>query len=440
MLNRRTFIRQTAAASLAFPAFVRAQNLNSNLQVAVCGCKGQGFSDLAEIGGHKRAKFTGFCDVDTKRFDDALKRFPGVQTFQDYREMFRELGDKFDAVQVSTPDHWHAPIALDAMRLGKHVYCQKPLTHTVWEARELRLAAEKQKVITQMGNQIHSHEAYRTGVKLVRDGVIGKIIAVHSWIGNRGNQFTGLKERPADKVAPPPSSLNWEMWLGPAPVREFVPDIYAPFKWRDWLDFGGGAGLGDFGCHVLDPVFTALELTAPLSIGAENTGLHPETWPGAETISYVFPGTAFTSGKTIAVTWYDGGRQPDAKLAQMPADAKLPGGGSLFIGEKGTMILPHVASPKLYAGGKAHEHKVEKVPGGNHYHIWVDGCLTRTKTSDGFHYAGPLAEAVQLGNVATRVPGRMLEWNAAAMKFPNAPDVEKLLTKSYRKGYEARPV
>src|SRR6185295_991652 len=170
---------------------------------------------------------------------------------------------------------------------------------------------------------------------------------VHSWIGNRGNEFTKLKERPRDKAVPPPASMNWEMWLGPAPVRDYVPDIYAPFKWRDWQDFGSG-GLGDFGCHILDPIFTALGITAPISIRAENDGTNPQTWPAAETISYVFPGNELTAAKTLPVTWWDGGRQPQVALAQMPAGNKLPGGGSLILGEGGTMVLPHVGMPKLY--------------------------------------------------------------------------------------------
>ncbi len=434
MITRRSFLRRTTVAALAFPAVLRAKNPNSHVQVAVVGCKGQGFADLSEIGSHQRVKFVGFCDVDSGRFGDALKRFPGVPTFGDYREMFAKLGDTLDAVQVSTPDHWHAPISLAAMRAGKHVYCQKPLTHTVYEARQMRLAADATGVITQMGNQIHSHEAYRTGVKIIRSGVIGKIKAVHSWQANHGNQYSGLATRPADRVATPPATLNWDMWVGPAPQRDYVPDLYAPFKWRDWMDFGGGT-MGDFGCHILDPVFSALDLTAPVSVRAENEDPHPETWPKAETVAFVFPGTAFTAEKTIAVTWHDGGRLPDQALAQMPADKKLPtGGGSLFIGEGGTMVLPHVGIPSLYPADKFP--KPEKVAGGNHYHLWVDGIIANTKTTDGFHYAGPLTETVQLGNIATRVPGKLLEWDTAKLAFKNSEEAQKLVTKTYRKGYE----
>jgi hypothetical protein len=301
----------------------------------------------------------------------------------------------------------------------------------------MRLTAERTKVTTQMGNQIHSAKPYRTAVKLLRDGVIGKIKAVHSWMDNPGNHYSNLSSRPKDKAAPAPATLDWNLWLGPAPEREYVPDIYAPFKWRDWIDFGGGT-LGDFGCHILDPVFTALELAPPLTIQAENDGLHDETWPAAETVTFVFLGTSFSSGKSLSVTWYDGGRRPDSALTQMPGDKKLPGAGSLFIGEGGTMVLPHVGMPILYPVEKFTAFQIEEVAALNHYHTWVDAALAGTRTTAGFHYAGPLAETVLLGNIATRCPGKALEWNADAMNFKNSPEGDRLVTKKYRKGFEIR--
>jgi predicted dehydrogenase len=436
MLTRRAFLQNAAAAAgaLAFPAVLRGAAPNGFVQVAVVGCKGQGLSDLTQIGAHPKVKFVAFCDVDTSRFDEADQRFPDVPHFQDCREMFDQLGDQIDAVQISTPDHWHAPIGLDALRRGKHVYCQKPLTHTVWEARQMRVAADRARVITQMGTQIHSAKEYRTCVKMIRDGVIGKIKEVHSWQGNRGNRFSRMAQRPADAAAPPPATLDWDLWLGPAPQRDYVPDLYAPAKWRDWQDFGSGT-LGDFGCHILDPVFTALELAAPRAILADNDGTHPETWPGEETITYEFPGTKFTTGETLIVTWQDGGRQP-AALAKLPADKKVPRAGSLFIGEGGSVVLPHIGMPRLYRDNQAVENKSEEVAGLNHYHVWIDAVLAGTRTSAGFHYGGPLTETVQLGNVATRLPGKKLEWDAEGFAFRNAPEASKLLTKQYRKGFE----
>lgn len=440
MISRRTFLHQTAAttATLAFPSILRAANPNSDLQIAAVGCAGKGLSDISETASHPKAKFVAFCDVDSDRFREADKKFPGTPHHQDWREMFAQLGDRFDAVTISTPDHWHAPVAMAAMKMGKHVYCQKPIAHTVWEVRQMRRQAEISKVITQMGNQIHSHESYRTAVKLIRDGAIGKIKSVHCWQPNPGNKYTGLSKRPARSGAAVPESLNWDLWIGPAPFRDYEPEIYHPFKWRDWQDFGGGT-MGDFGCHIMDPVFTALELTAPIQLKAENTGLNAETWPEAETIAYLFPGTSWTAESTLPLTWYDGGRLPDRALARMPDDAKFPAAGSLFIGEGGTMILPHVAMPSLYPVEKFAGFTFEKVARSSHYHAWVEGAVAQSRTSDGFHYAGPLAEAVLLGNVATRIPGMTLEWDAAALRIPNSEAATRLLTKQYRDGWKLDP-
>jgi predicted dehydrogenase len=435
--TRRRFLKTSAVALLGFPAIVRGQNLNSMLQIAAVGASGKGLSDITEVGSHPRVKYTAFCDVDTEKFAGADAKFPGVAHFQDPREMFAKHADSFDAVIVSTPDHTHAFVALDAMRRGKHVYCQKPLSHTVWEARQMRLQAAKSKVVTQMGNQIHSATQYRTAVKWLREGAIGKITEVHSWHPNRGNQHTGLNTTPV--TGPVPATLNWDAWIGPAPMREYGPNAYHPFNWRDWQAFGSGT-MGDFGCHILDPVFTALELTAPLTIRAESEGLNPETWPLSETVSYVFPGTAFTAGTTVPLTWYDGGRVPDVSLAKLPEDKKLPNGGSIIVGEGGVMVLPHVGTPQLYPSEKFAAHAFEKVAGASHYHAWVDAVLTNSKTTDSFEYAGPLTETVQLGNVATRVPGVLLEWDVEALKFRNNAEAGRLLTKTYREGWTIDPV
>jgi predicted dehydrogenase len=434
--TRRTFLKTSTAAVLGFPAILRAAQPNSNLQIVAIGCDGKGLSDITEIGSHAKARYVGFCDVDTTRFAKADAKFPGVPHFADYREMFAQLGDTFDGAIVSTPDHMHAPIALAALRRGKSVYCQKPLTHTVWEARQLRLAAAQAQVATQMGNQIHSHEAYRTAVQLVRQGAIGKITEVHSWQSNPGNKYTG-------RTAPPPSGpvpehLQWDLWVGAATMVDYAPDVYHPFKWRDWQHFGAGT-MGDFGCHILDPVFTALELGAPTSIRAENDGANAHTWPTAETIRFLFPGTRWTTGPTLALTWYDGGRQPDLARAQMPAEKKLPNSGSLLIGEGGTLLIPHVAAPQLYPQEKFGSFLIEKIAGTSHYHAWVEAALGGPKTTDSFAYAGPLTEAVQLGNIATRCPGVPLEWDAAALRIPNHPAADRLLTKQYRDGWKIEP-
>ena len=218
-------------------------------------------------------------------------------------------------------------------------------------------------------------------------------------------------------------------------MRPFVEGAYHPFVWRDWQAYGSGA-LGDFGCHIFDPIFTALELTAPLSVKADHAGTNDEIWPGPETVHYVFPGTKWTTS-SLKVTWYDGKLRPPRELAQLPPDLDLPRGGSLIIGEGGNMVLPHVAGPRMYPLEKFKEYPYPRdVKGALHWHIWVDHVFENKKTSDGFHYAGPLAETVQLGNVAARFPGKAFEWDAAALQIKGDPNAQKLITKDYRKGYE----
>ncbi len=439
-IARRRFLAQTAlsaTAVFAAPAFVRAATLEKELHVAAFGVNGMGWSDLSSVGNHSKVKFVGFCDIDSTRFDKADAAYPNVPHFADYRQCLTELGDKVDAVIVSTPDHMHASIAMMAMKMGKHVYCQKPLTHTVWEARQMRLMAEKMNVTTQMGNQIHSASEYRTGVKLIQSGTIGKVREVHSWVGVQGRQYCNRADRPAEAATP--ANVNWDLWLGAAPVRPFAPDVYHPFKWRDWQDFGSGA-LGDFGCHILDPVFTALGITSPISIVAENGGTTSEVWPGPETVTFEFAGNDRIEGPTLKVVWRDGGLKPPRELAQMPDGVELPGAGSLFIGEGGVMILPHVGKPQLYSQSKFADFKISEVAATNHWHDWVDAAIGGTKTTDGFNYAGPLSETVQLGNVAARHPGEKLEWDSAALKITNNEAAGKRLTKSYRAGFEVEGV
>jgi predicted dehydrogenase len=437
--TRRRFLKTASAAISApfvLPSGSHSKPLNSMLQVAMVGADGMAFGDMKQIGSHEKVKFVGFCDIDSNRFEKADKDFPGVAHHADYLAMYESLGDKLDAVCVAIPDHSHARASIEAMKRGKHVYCQKPLAHTVWECRQMRLWADKAGVITQMGNQIHSNLEYRLGVRLIKDGAIGKVKEVHSWVGVDGRERTCFDARPTQSLeCAPPANVNWDLWIGPAPMRGYVPDAYHPFVWRDWQDFGSGA-LGDFGCHIFDPVFTALELTAPITVRSEHSGTNREVWPGPEKVHYVFPGTQWTA-KEVKVTWYDGKLQPDRALAPMPPDLNLPKGGSLIIGEGGVMVLAHVAGPRLYPLEKFQGYAYPKdVKALEHRHVWIDHIFENKRTSDGFHYAGPLAETVQLGNVAARFPGETLEWDAKAMKISGKPEAEKLLTKTYRKGFE----
>lgn len=442
-ITRRTFVKSIAyagfAAPLLSPRLLRAASANGKVRYAAIGCDGMGFSDFKSIIDHPMVEVVGLCDVDEQSFAKAAKERPDAPRFGDFRKMFDKIGGQIDAVNVSIPDHMHATVAIQAMNHGKHVYCQKPLAHTVWECRQMTLTARKAGVVTRMGNQIHSKMEYRLGAKLIQDGAIGKIKEVHSWVAKVGNRYSNLFHPPA-KADPVPANLNWEAWLGSSLPAPFVDKIYHRQSWRDWRKFGSGCGLGDFGCHIFDPVFTALELTAPISIVSDAEHTDTEAWPTAQTIRYTMPGTRFTEGKTIQCIWYDGMRQPDPALAKLPPNRKLPGSGSLFVGTGGVMVLPHWSAPQLYPMDQYQDFKKPQVAGSSHWHDWIDAILTGRKITDTFDYAGPLAEHVQLGNIASRFPGMTLQWEAASMKLTGVPEAAQYLTREYRKGWEIQPV
>ncbi|MFT5467872.1 MAG: putative dehydrogenase [Verrucomicrobiales bacterium] len=409
---------------------------NQRLQFAAIGCDRMAWKDISTIGDHSKVDVVALCDVDETRFAKADEKWPGRPKFSDYREMFDQLDGKIDAVNITIPDHHHAVAAQEALRRGLHVYCQKPLTHTVWEARQITKLAAKTDVITRMGNQIHSEPQYRLAKILIQEEkVVGKIKEVHTWISSLGHGRSKRIDRP-EKPKTAPSGFDWEQWIGPAPWREFGgPDIYHPRCWRDWQDFGSGS-IGDNGCHLFDPLFTGLDLTAPLSIAAHHTGMNDEVWPAQETLIYTFPGTPFTAGDTLKVTWYDGGRLPNWKIPGVPDASALPGPASLLVGEEGCILIPHWDKVRLFPEEKFAHFEMPDPGQRSHWHDWVDACLENDKSlSDQFDYAGPLSEAVQLGNVAVRFRQQLLKWDSANLRIPNLPEAEKFLTKSYREGW-----
>ena len=442
-MSRRRFVKQIAiaGAALSIPAasWSRVWGANDRLRVASVGTGGKGWSDLTDTAASPHVQVAALCDIDETKehLGRAAEQFPKARRFTDWRKLFDEAND-FDAVIVSTPDHMHAPISLPAMQLGKHVQCQKPLTHTVFEARQMRLAAKKYNVVTQMGNQIQSHEAYRTAVKLVHDGVVGKVREVHSWQSG-ATDWILVDDRPTGSK-PIPETLHWDEWLGVAPLRPYLPKIYHPFNWRAWQDFSNGQ-LGDFGCHILDPVFMALKLTAPLTIRAVAPPINREVWTKSSTVSYEFPGTELTSGKTIRVTWYDGhGKFPPRETLGLPESYPLPGSGSLLLGEKGSLMIPHVAMPKLFPEEKFADFKIPVVPARNHYVSWADACRGEDKTTSHFDYAGPLSETILLGTIAIRIPETSLSWNADKLELVGSPHAQGMLTKTYRSGWQPKSV
>jgi predicted dehydrogenase len=425
--SRREFLAFATAATVACGARAKgAVAANDRLRLASIGVGGMGASDLASLTQHKGVEVVALCDVDANHLAAAAEKFPNAQRFADYRELFERASDSFDAVNVATPDHSHAPATMLALQLNKHVYCQKPLTHSVYEARRLREVASERGVVTQMGTQVHSTSPYRTAVRLVQSGVIGKVRGVHSW----SDKSWGY-ESPVPTPSAPPPELQWDLWLGTAPERPYSAGHYHPADWRRWRDFGCGT-MGDMAIHILDPVFSALKLGAPTKIVASGSPPPAESFGLQNRVRFEFPATDYTS-EAFELHWYDGGLRPDT--AQWPKQA-LPDQGSMFIGEDGWLLLPHVAMPELLPADRFAGHAVEPAPDGDHYGLWVDACLGGAPTTAGFDYAGPLTEAVLLGVLANQFPGEELVWRPKAMAISNHSKASALLRRDYRDGWK----
>jgi predicted dehydrogenase len=438
MLDRRSFLRVGAAAAGA-AAIVRPRRATAlapsdELRIASIGVGNMGGADLGSVSTAKHVRIAALCDVNAVNLGNASKKFPAAKTFGDWRKLFDEMRDEIDAVTVSTPDHMHGPIALAAMELGKHVYCQKPLAHNLAELRAMGEMATAKQVVTQMGTQCHGMSEYRTAAKMLRDGAIGKVSEIHTWIER---VWAGPPEgRPATS-AEPPATLDWDLWLGVAPVRPFVPEIYTPMTWRGWRDFGTGT-LGDMGCHIFDPLFTGLELGAPIEAVWRGQGHHAETFAADSDVTLTFAGTPYTAER-VTLRWTDGKTPHEVAKAQLPPDVQLPGGGSFCVGEKGVMALPHVGAPSFYASGKPMEIEVENVPGVDHYHQWADACRGEGKTEAPFSYGCLVTEAVLTGVVAGAFQDVPIKWDSAKLEF-DLPEANELVRRSYRTGWEVAGV
>jgi predicted dehydrogenase len=436
----------------------RAVSPNTKLNIAGVGVGGKGWEDInSSTGEGKLHNVVAICDPDQRSrkkhpgnlgtaqlarpigLGGAAEKFPKAARFADFRRMFDKEHKNIDAVTVSTPDHMHAPASLMAMRLGKHVYTQKPLTYTVQESRVMRRVAAETGVITQMGNQHHASKGYRCLVQVLQSGVIGKVKEAHAWV--KSPIWPQGMDNPR-KTDPVPDGMHWDTWLGVAPVRPFKEDAYAPFNWRGWLDFGTGA-LGDMGCHVLDPIVWSLGLGPARTVKSYGSPPNGASYPHWTTVRYSFDGTAYTDGP-IGVTWYDGGRQPDVALAQMPKGRSLPDGGTMYIGEKGVVVIPHRPSiPRVYPEAKFMDYMrntlkdlYASTPPLDHYRQWTDACLGDGEAATHFGYSGPLCETVQLGNIALRFPGRELTWDSEAFRFVGNTEADKFIAREYRKGWE----
>ncbi len=441
--SRREFLKRSLGAGLStvtFPTFLSAQSPNRRIQHASIGVGGMGWGDIQQIGSHPNVDIVAICDVDTARMGAAAERFPKARRYQDWRELLSKEGDKIDSVNVSTPDHMHAPITMTALNLRKHVYCQKPLTHDIHEARKIAAAAARANVATQTGIQVNSSIAYRMAVQMIRDGVIGKVKRVYAWSNKPASKYrpTGPRQTGQDPI---PETLNWDAWLGVAPVRPYLRGVYHPTWWRGWQDFGVG-WLGDMGCHIIDTPYLALNLGSPLRIRAEvepawrdTPARRRETWPTWQIVHYTFGGNTLCAGQTLDFTWSDGDKYPPDHLRQHLDNRPFPKQGAMLIGEAGTLLLPHVGAPQLFPQNSFKGTLRPKLADRNHYHHWVDACQGKAKTGAGFAYAGPLTELVLLGTVALRCPDTELAWDSEQMKVTNHAEANPYIHRSYRSGW-----
>jgi len=440
-ITRRAFVAGTSAAA-AFtivPSSVLGTNgrtpPSEKLNIAGVGVGGKGGSDIKSVSSEN---IVALCDVDWRKAGRIFKAYPNAKKYKDFRVMLDKQKD-IDAVMVATPDHTHAVISMEAIRRGKHVYTQKPLTHTIYEARVLAEAARKHKVATQMGNQGQAGDGPRRLREMIWDGVIGPVRQVHVWTDRPNRGLLGVYwpqgiARPKD-TPPVPSELNWDLWLGPAPQRPYNP-AYHPFVWRGWWDFGTGA-LGDIGCHSLDPVFRALKLGYPKSVQAVSTLPNRETYPSGSIVNYEFD--ARGDMPDVKVTWYDGGLKPE-RPAGLPDGASLGANGVLYVGDKGMIFNNLILPDSLRKQYKAPKPSIPSSVG--HYKEWLNACKGGKPAGSNFDWAGPLTETVLMGNVALRMELRnkldrqKLLWDAKERKFSNLSEANDFIHKEYRTGWK----
>jgi len=436
-VSRRAFVQTTTAVGAAMFLPRSVWGANERLNVACVGVTGRGGEDMDGV---SRENVVAICDCDERNLKVAAKKaeIMNAKQFYDFRKMLEQMGDQIDAVVVGVPDHNHAPVALAAMRMGKHVYCEKPLAHNVREIRIMRETAKARKLATQMGTQIHAGDNYRRVVELVKAGAIGTVRRAHNWVPT---SYSGSQKNVKEPQGSPPvpEGLHWDLWLGPAAERPYHPD-YHPFWWRGWWDFANGA-LGDMACHHMDLSHWALDLREPLTVESKAPEYDPIVCPTWQIVDYHYP--ARGEQPPVHLTWYHGGKRPP-ELEEIEPKLSKPqkwGAGTLFVGEKGMLLADydrHVLLPEdQYKDFKPPEKSIPKSAG--HHNEWIKACKTGSPTTCNFDYSGALAETVLLGCVAHKA-GKKIEWDAKAMKVTNSQDANRYLRRDYRKGWEIEGV
>ncbi|MFY0654504.1 MAG: Gfo/Idh/MocA family oxidoreductase [Cyclobacteriaceae bacterium] len=478
-MKKREFLKASAliaSSAAVLPSSLWALAKDGKLRTAHIGVGGMGAEDLSAISSHDSVIVSALCDVDSERLAAAQKLHPKARTFSDYRVMLKEIGNAIDAVIVSTPDHTHAPASMMAMDMGKPVYCQKPLTHHVTEARAMQKLAKEKNLVTQMGIQVHSFYDYKLATLLIQSGIIGKVHTVRAWSPKNWG-YDGPAPTGSDSV---PDTLDWNLWLGTSAERPYKDGYYHPGNWRKLLDYGCGT-LGDMGVHIFDTPYNALQLDVPRTI--KNSCRKPNGFgfPENNVVTYEFPGTKYT-GDSLKWIWSDGPGAPDAhKDLKLPGDitntsnkagqskakdskmedkisldagvadqGKLPNQGAMFIGEKGRLLLPHFMQlPRKIVDGKyvdiseeiATVSKENKMggpvrnyssEGPKHYHQFVDACLGKGECSAPFSYASRLTETILLGVIAGRFPNKTLHWDREKARF-SEEEANQYLDSDYRK-------
>ena len=438
--SRRQFVKSATGALAAFtivPRHVLGQGQtppSEKLNVACIGIAGRGGASLHGV---RNENIVALCDVDTRRAGDVFAKHPRAKAYTDYRRLLDEMDKQIDAVTVATPDHTHAVIAMNAIKRGKHVYCEKPLAHSIHEVRALRQAAREHKVVTQLGNQGHSFDTIRTFCEWIWDGAIGNVTEVHAACGSVYSAIAELQR--LEETHEVPKELNWDLWLGPAQYRPYHP-LYLPGTWRRWTAFGCGV-IGDWVCHVVDPVFWALDLGAPTTIQAEAKGydpkIHGETFPRGTKVTYEFP--AKGERGPVKLIWFDG-EEKIPRPDDLEEGRNVPGTGAVVIGDKGKISYgSHGAGGvRIFPETKMKAYKqppqtLPRVPG--HFEDWLRAVKTGGVAGSNFDYGGPLTEIALLGMIGVRHLGRKLAWDAANTRFTNCDEANQWLNPPYRQGW-----
>ena len=449
ILNRRQFLCATSLGVAGFqivPASVLrgAESLrpNDKLNVAGIGIGGRGGDDIHEVSaeGHN---LVALCDVDDSYAAKQFAKYPNAKQFKDFRVMLDRMHKEIDAVVIGTPDHCHAVISMAAMKHGKHVYCEKPLAHSVREVRELMAASHRHKVVTQLGNQGHSSGTIRQLCEWVWAGAIGEVHTVHAGCDAFREVYSQIRNLDKlDKHYDVPTGLDYDLWIGPVPFRPYAP-FWVPWNWRGWMPFGTGT-IGDWFCHVIDPSFWSLHLDAPTSVEAEVTDYEPAkhglTYPPGTKLTFQFP--ASKARGPVKVVWHDGKNQIP-KPQDFPADEKVPGTGAILFGDKGMIVhgshgaggcrlLPDKLMEQ-YSGKNAPEQKIPRVKG--HQWDWLEAIRAGRQAGSNFDFGGPLTQAALLGAIAIRFPGQTLNWNDKKMRFTNNDAANEFVHPAYRKGW-----